>query len=60
MLKKIEREREIERERYKLTNSVKLIETGKFYIWLEIDKNLTASEEDLLLWSTYIPPPILQ
>ena len=47
----------------KLTNSVKLIETGKFYIWLEIDKELTTSEENILLCTTYIPPlesPLVQ
>ena len=40
----------------KLTNSVKLIKTGQFYIWLEIDKGLTASAENILLCATYIPP----
>ena len=39
-----------------LTNSVKLIKTGQFYIWLEMDKGLTASEENILLCATYIPP----
>ena len=39
-----------------LTNSVKLIKTGQFYIWLEIDKGLTALEENILLCATYIPP----
>jgi hypothetical protein len=39
-----------------LTNSVKLIKTGQFYIWLEIDRGLTASEENILPCATYNPP----
>lgn len=39
-----------------LTHSIKLIKTGAFYIWLEINKELTSTEKNTLLLATYIPP----
>ena len=42
--------------RSELTHLIKHIKTGAFYIWLEIDKELTSTEKNVLLCATYIPP----
>ena len=38
-----------------LTHSTKLIKTGTFYIWLEIQKEMISTEKNVLLCATYIP-----
>lgn len=39
-----------------LTHSIKVIKMGTFYIWLEINKELTSTEKNIFLCATYIPP----
>ena len=38
-----------------LTHSIKLIKTGTFYIWLEINQEMIPTEKNVLLCDTYIP-----
>ena len=39
-----------------LTHSIKLVKTGIFDIWLEINKEIISTEKNVLLCATYIPP----
>lgn len=39
-----------------LTHCIKLIKTGAFFIWLEINKELTLTQKNVFLCAAYIPP----
>jgi hypothetical protein len=39
-----------------LTYSIKLVKTGTFYIWLEINKEMISTKKNILMCSTYIHP----
>ena len=39
-----------------LTHAIKVMKTGTFYIWLDIQKEMILTETNVLLCATYIPP----
>ena len=39
-----------------LNHSIKLVKTGTFYIWLEMNKEMISTEKNVLMCATFIPP----
>ena len=39
-----------------LTHYIKLVKTGTFYIWLEINKEIISTEKNVLMCAPYISP----
>ncbi len=42
--------------RANLVHAVKVAKTGQFYTWLEMNRTVTATEKNIFLCATYIPP----
>jgi hypothetical protein len=38
-----------------LTHTIKIVKTGMFYIWLEMNKETISTEKNFLLCATYVP-----
>ena len=42
--------------RSNIAHAINVAKTGQFYTWLEINKTVTATEKNIFLCATYIPP----